>query len=185
MAPLSQFPSIAKDDHEGYMTYALEQAQLSPPASTNFCVGAVLVDGDANAIISTGYSLEIPPDSLGDSGTTHAEQCCFVKVAQKHNLPEERIGEVLPANTVLYTTMEPCNKRLSGNRTCVDRIMRLNGAIKAVYVGVKEPEVFVSPEHGTTGRKKLENAGVAVRFVEGMSERILEVATAGHEKASR
>lgn len=177
----STTPTVAAGDHKGYMNYALEQARLSPPASTKFCVGAVLVDADANAVISTGYSLELPQDSLGDPASTHAEQCCFIKVAQKHNLPEDRIGEVLPSNTVLYTTMEPCNKRLSGNRTCVDRILRLNGAIKTVYVGIKEPEVFVAQEHGTTGRKKLEDAGVAVRFVEGMEGQIHEISTAGHE----
>lgn len=185
MASESSLPTIAAGDHQGYMEFALKQASLSPPEPNNFCVGAVLVDADANTIISTGYSLELPRNSLGDPGTTHAEQCCFIKVAQKHNLPEERIGEVLPADTVLYTTMEPCNKRLSGNRTCVDRILRLNGAIKVVYVGIKEPEVFVAQEHGTTGRKKLEDAGVGVRFVEGLEDRILEVSTAGHDTGSK
>lgn len=174
-------PTIAAGDHKAYMEYALKLAQLSPPASTKFCVGAVLVDADANTIISTGYSLELPQDSLGNPASTHAEQCCFIKVAQKHNLPEERIGEVLPANTVLYTTMEPCNKRLSGNRTCVERILRFNGAIKVVYVGIREPEVFVREN---TGISRLEDAGVPVRFVEGV-ERIYEVSTAGHETKSK
>lgn len=162
------------------MEYALKQALLSPPASTKFCVGAVLVDADSNRIISTDYSLELPRDSLGDLGTTHAEQCCFIKVAQKYDIPEDRIGEVLFANGVLFTTMEPCNKRLSGNGTCVARI-RLNGAVKVVYVSIKEPEAFAAQEHGTTGRKKLEDGGVAIRFVE---ERILEVSTAGHDTGS-
>ena len=174
-------PTIAAGDHKRYMEYALDQARLSPPASTKFCVGAVLVDADKNQILSTGYSLELPMDSLGNPGSAHAEQCCFIKVAQKHSLPEERIGEVLPQNTVLYTTMEPCNKRLSGNRTCVERILRLNGAINVVYVGIKEPEVFVSEN---VGRKRLEDAGVAVRIVEGMQDRILKVSTAGHENSS-
>jgi len=163
-------PNIAAGDHKGYMEYALEQARLSPPAPTKFCVGAVLVDADKNEILSTGYSLELPEN-------THAEQCCFIKVAQKHNLPEERIGEVLPRNTVLYTTMEPCNKRLSGNKTCVERILRLNGAIKVIYVGINEPEKFVGEN---VGRKRLEDAGVVVTFVEGMQDRILEASTAGH-----
>ena len=106
MASDSPHPVIAAGDHKGYMEYALTQARLSPPASTKFCVGAVLVDAVKNEILSTGYSLELPRDSLGDPGTTHAEQCCFIKVAQKHNLPQEqRISEVLPGNTVLYTTM--------------------------------------------------------------------------------
>lgn len=182
MASETPHPAIAAGDHKGFMSYALERARLSPPASTKFCVGAVLVDADKNDILSTGYSLELPRDSHGEPGSTHAEQCCFIKVAQKHNLPEERIGEVLPENTVLYTTMEPCNKRLSGNRTCVERILRLNGAIKVVFVGIKEPEVFVGEN---AGRKRLEGAGVVVEVVEGMQDQILEVSTAGHDSGSK
>lgn len=182
MASEPHHPTIPAGDHQAYMEYALEQARRSPPASTKFCVGAVLVDADSNTILSTGYSLELPRDSLGDPGSTHAEQCCFIKIAQKHNLPEERIGEVLSKKTVLYTTMEPCNKRLSGNRTCVERILRLKGAIGVVYVGIKEPGVFVGEN---LGRKRLEDAGVVVEVVEGMEERILEVSTAGHEVEGR
>jgi pyrimidine deaminase RibD-like protein len=171
-------PTIAAGDHRGYMEFAMDRARLSPPAPTKFCVGAVLVDADENKILSTGYSLELPRDSLGDPGSTHAEQCCFIKVAQQYGLTEEeRIKDVLPKNTVLYTTMEPCNKRLSGNRTCVERIIRLNGAIKVVYVGIKEPEVFVGEN---TGMKRLEEAGIKVHIVEGLQDRILEVSTAGH-----
>ena len=182
MASEPSHPTIAAGDHKGYMEYALEQARLSPPAPTKFCVGAVLVDADKNEILSTGYSMELPGNAPADPGNTHAEQCCFIKVAQKHNLSEERLGEVLPKNTVLYTTMEPCNKRLSGNRTCVERILRLNGAIKVVYVGIKEPEIFIGEN---VGRKRLEDAGVVVTFVEGMQDRILEVSTAGHGKQSK
>ena len=154
------------------MEYALEQAQKSPPRSTKFCVGAVLLDASTNTIIATGYSLELP-------GNTHAEQTCFLKVAEKHNLPEEKIGEKLPENTVLYTTMEPCNKRLSGNLTCVERILRLGNAIKVVYVGIKEPEKFVGEN---LGRARLENAGIKVEHVqdEVLEKRIKETATAGH-----
>ena len=163
--------------NERYMQLAIEQAKLSPPASTKFCVGAILADADANAIISTGHSLELPHNALGEPDSTHAEQCCFIKVANKQNLPEERIGEALPKNTVLYTTMEPCNKRLSGKTTCAERILSLNGAIKMVYVGIKEPEVFVGKNEGI---KRLEDAGIPVQFVQGMTEQILEISTAGH-----
>ncbi|MDI1493192.1 MAG: hypothetical protein OHK93_004980 [Ramalina farinacea] len=176
------FPSIREGDHESYMNFALERARLSPPASTKFCVGAVLVDAGNNQILSTGYSLELPRDSLGDPGTTHAEQCCFIKIAQKHDVPEERIGDFLPEKTVLYTTMEPCNKRLSGNRTCVDRILRLNGAIKTVYVGIGEPEVFVGKN---TGREKLEAAGVKVVILHDMHDRIMKVSMAGHDSETK
>jgi pyrimidine deaminase RibD-like protein len=177
MTSETSHPRIAAGHHKGYMEYALKQARLSPPAPTKFCVGAVLVDADKNEILSTGYSMELPGDRPGDPGNTHAEQCCFIKIAEKYNLPEEQIGEVLPKNTVLYTTMEPCNRRLSGNRTCVERILRLAGAIKVVYVGIKEPEIFIGDN---TGIKRLEDAGVVVQFVEGMEDLILEVSTAGH-----
>jgi len=90
---------------------------------------------------------------------------------------EERLADVLPEETVLYTTVEPCFKRLSGNLPCVERILRLGKAIKTVYVGVKEPEKFVGEN---TGRKMLEDAGIKVVLVQGMEKEILDVATAGH-----
>ncbi|KAL8788308.1 MAG: hypothetical protein Q9195_007364 [Heterodermia aff. obscurata] len=171
-------PSIPPNDHKAYMSYALSRAQLSPPSPTKFCIGAVLVDADQNPILSTGYSLELPPaHPEHDPGSTHAEQVCFLKIAQQHNLPESQIGSVLPPNTVLYTTMEPCNKRLSGNRTCVERILGLGGAVKVVYVGIREPGVFVGENRGM---ERLREAGVGVEIVEGMEEEILEVARAGH-----
>jgi pyrimidine deaminase RibD-like protein len=180
MASRSTQPALAVGDHEAFMEYALEQAQKSPPAANKFCVGAVLVDADKGEVLSTGYSLEYPRDYKGDLGTTHAEQCCFIKVADEHNLPEERIAEVLPPNTVLYTTMEPCNERLSGNTTCATRILRLNGAIKTVYVGIREPRTFIVKNDG---QKRLEEGGVKVVFpVEHMHDRIIEISMAGHPK---
>ena len=87
------------------------------------------------------------------------------------------MADVLPMDTVLYTTVEPCSKRLSGHLPCVERILRLGTAIKTVYVGVHEPEKFVGEN---TGRKMLEDAGIMVVPVQGMETEILEVATAGH-----
>ena len=79
--------------------------------------------------------------------------------------------------------METCNKRLSGNRTCVNRILGLNGAIKVVYVGIKELETFIGE---SVGSSRLEDAGVVMKKgVEGMEDRILEVSTAGHRKKSQ
>lgn len=172
MASSMSHPPIKAGCHFAYMEYALEQAQKSPPGPAKFCVGAVLLDAGTNTIIATGYSLELP-------GNTHAEQICFMKVAEQHNIPEEKIGEKLLEITVLYTTMEPCNKRLSGNLSCVDRILRLGNAIITVYVGIKEPEKFVGEN---LGRARLENAGIKVEHVkdEGMKKRILEASTASH-----
>ncbi|XWW95649.1 hypothetical protein V2A60_003615 [Cordyceps javanica] len=178
MQSQTRYPAIAVRDHEGFMELALVEAQKSPPAGNKFCVGAVLVDEDTGQVLSTGYSLEYPRDYKGDKGTTHAEQCCFIKISDENNLPEALIHQVLPPNTVLYTTMEPCNERLSGNTTCATRILRLNGAIKTVYVGIREPGTFIA---NNDGQKRLEDAGVNVVYpVEHWRDRITAISTAGH-----
>jgi len=173
-----EYPTVTVGDHEAFMEFALVQAAKSPPASNKFCVGAVLVDEDKGEVLSTGYSLEYLQDYKGDRGTTHAEQCCFIKIADKHDLPEERIHEVLPANTVLYTTMEPCSERLSSNTTCVTRILRLKDAIKTVYVGIREPGTFIANKNG---QEMLESNGVKVVYpVEHLQQKIVEVTMNGH-----
>ena len=161
-------------NHVEYMRQALELARKSPPKPTNYRVGALLVDTKTDTVLATGYTLEC-------EGNTHAEQSCFIKLAEAHKVAEDALGDVLPEGTVLYATVEPCFKRLSGNLPCVERIIRLGNAIKTVYVGVKEPEKFVGEN---TGRKQLEDAGIEVVLVEGMEKEILEVATAGHIKDS-
>lgn len=161
-------------DHGAYMRLALAEAKKSPPKPSNFCVGAVLVDENDGTILATGYTLEL-------EGNTHAEQCALQKYASSHRLPEERVGEVLPEKTVIYTTMEPCGKRLSGNLPCVDRIVRTrdspNGGIKKVYLGVKEPEKFVGEN---VGRAKLEGHEIQCILVPGLEDEILAIATSGH-----
>lgn len=161
---------IKAKDHRAYMEYALGQARKSPPRSTNYAVGAVLVDASTNTILADGYTLEL-------EGNTHAEQCCLMKLSKKYGVPEEALGDVLPPNLVLYTTVEPCSKRLSGNLPCAERILRLAGVIKTVYVGVLEPQKFVQEN---TGRAALEEAGMQFVHVGGMEDEILAVAKAGH-----
>lgn len=162
--------SIAPGDHLAYMRYALSFAEKAPPKPTNFCVGAVLVDEGANRILSTGYTMELP-------GNTHAEQCCLAKTEESGVLEIGAAAQKL----VLYTTMEPCNKRASGNVPCTETILKTRenstGGIKVVYVGVTEPEKFVGEN---VGRVKLEEAGIEYVHVPGLEDEILGVATAGH-----
>lgn len=69
--------------------------------------------------------------------------------------------------------MEPGNKRLSGNRPCVDRIIALP-SIESVYVGVREPETFIRNNNGIA---RLRNSGVNIVQIENMAlkQKILEV----------
>lgn len=169
---MAELPIIAAGDHPAYMRYAVSLARRAPPKPTNFCVGAVLVDEATNRILSTGYTMELP-------GNTHAEQCCLAK--KETEKPQE--GEATPEKLVLYTTMEPCNKRASGNTPCTETILATgedaNGGIRVVYVGVKEPEKFIGQN---TGRAKLEQAGIEYIHVRGLEKEILEVATSGHKE---
>jgi pyrimidine deaminase RibD-like protein len=159
------------DVHFEYLRQALDLARKSPPKTTNYRVGALLIDSKTDTILATGYTLEC-------EGNTHAEQSCLIKIAEEYGTPEERLAEILPESTVLYTTVEPCFKRLSGNMPCVERILRLRNNIKTVYVGVIEPEKFVGQNSGI---KQLEEAGIEVILVKGMEDEILKVATAGHK----
>lgn len=167
----STMPEIKPNDHRAYMELALSLARKSPPKPTNYRVGAVVVDQSTNKVLANGYTLEL-------EGNTHAEQCCLIKLAGAHGVPEERLAEVLPKDLVLYTTVEPCSKRLSGNMPCAERILRLAGVVKTVYVGVMEPKKFVADN---TGREALEKAGIQFVHIEGLEDEILNVAKAGHE----
>lgn len=172
----SEMPSISALDHERYMRLALSIAEQSIPRPTNFRVGAVLVDEGTNEILSTGYTLELP-------GNTHAEQCCLDKYCTMKEVSVDDIGNVLPGRSALYTTMEPCDRRASGNVSCTERILQTKsgtgGRITTVYHGVQEPIIFVGYN---TGRMKLEEGGVTCVHISGFEEDILKVATAGHKR---
>ncbi|KAL9603144.1 MAG: hypothetical protein Q9219_001347 [cf. Caloplaca sp. 3 TL-2023] len=101
---MDDHPQISPLDHVEFMRYALALAQKSPPKPTNFRVGALLVDEAENRILASGFTLELP-------GNTHAEQCALQKYSSAHGVAEVDLGKVLPTQTVLYTTMEPCQKR--------------------------------------------------------------------------
>lgn len=162
----------------GFMKYAAKRGRLGSPEPGKFCVGAVLADGDTGKILSTGYYLEFPADKDGDKGTTHAEQCCFMKVAQQHGLPtaraEEHIKDVLPKNTILYTTMEPCRARSHGARPCCERIIALSGVLKTVFNGINSPASPTADRDKC--RQKLEAGGIEFVTVVEAEKMCYEVA---------
>lgn len=154
------------------MRHCLDLARQSSPKPTNFRVGAVIIRLSDDKIVAEGFTLQLP-------GNTHAEQCCLMKLAEQHSTSEEDLFQSITEPHALYTTVEPCFKRLSGNMPCVERVLRQKSWIKTVYVGVQEPETFVGQN---PGRKVLEDAGIEVVHIQGLEDNILEVATAGHIK---
>ncbi|OJJ47198.1 hypothetical protein ASPZODRAFT_25265 [Penicilliopsis zonata CBS 506.65] len=193
------------DPHTFYLRKCLALAERSPPRPTNFRVGAILVSrktdhhdpkketGDItdDRILSSGYTMEL-------AGNTHAEQCCLANLAAVHGIPDDRVAEILPYEVgrklVMYVTMEPCGRRLSGNTPCVQRIVATRNSsssngdgdgdgfkrlgIEKVYFGVKEPGTFVGQSEGC---KILTEAGIEWELVSGLEREILQVAVAGHE----
>ena len=168
--------------HLEYMTLALEYARKCEPTPTAFCVGAVLVEGSSHTVIATGYSRELP-------GNTHAEQNCITKLLSSESGPiTVAAGEI--AMYSLYTTMEPCSERLSGNIPCTNSIIQYNeseerklkglGRIEALYVGVKEPSDFIKKN---IGEEKLTASGLGYVHISGLEKEILEVARRGHHNA--
>lgn len=143
--------SIAEDDNEAYMRLAIQEAWKAQSVDTAYSVGAVLVkDGK---VLATGYSREFP-------GNTHAEECAFAKLKEPgmKGIPEEFHG------ADLYTTLEPCSKRLSGKRPCVLRC--IEAKVKRVIVGAMEPTTFVQCE----GVAQLQDVGIQVEVVPNMMD---------------
>ncbi|CBQ68716.1 related to CAX4-required for full levels of dolichol-linked oligosaccharides [Sporisorium reilianum SRZ2] len=145
--------------HYAMMLTALSEADKSPPTDTAFCVGCVIcVTSDEAArsssqILATGFSRELP-------GNTHAEQCALDKLVSDF-LPKHQHNAAKEAPTLdldLYTTMEPCSERLSGNLPCVQRILRFN----------EQNDVYVLPrslvQHALSSNQTGSSADVAVRL---------------------
>ena len=142
--------TVSSDGHIKLMKLAIEQAHLSKPVESAYCVGCVIVPASTaemydskTALIkisATGFSRELP-------GNTHAEECALMKM---------REAGVSAAGCDMYTTMEPCSKRLSGKAPCVKHV--IEAKVGRVFVGVREPDHFVKCE----GVHKLVAAGIEV-----------------------
>ena len=180
------------EDHLSYLRQALDLARKSPPKPTNFRVGALLVSYpddivSSAKVLSTGYTLEL-------EGNTHAEQCALTKLASQHSIPESQLGSVLTpeANVTLYTSLEPCGVRLSGNTPCVQRIIATRGlpyqsdsaggnagGIRKVIFGAKEPGTFVKDSESC---RMMTEAAIDWEYIPDLNDEILAVAKEGHKQ---
>ncbi|KAJ1953667.1 hypothetical protein GGI12_005966 [Dipsacomyces acuminosporus] len=122
------------------MRLAIAEGAKCSSVETAYNVGAVIVKN--GRVLSSGYSRQIP-------GNTHAEQCALITL-------HEQMGEDAAKGATMYTTMEPCSKRLSGNKPCVERVVE--AGIAKVFVGIAEPPNFVQ----CTGIEELRNRGIEV-----------------------
>jgi len=151
--------------HVECMRKALALARKCRPIPTAFCVGCVVTKTGTSAVIASGYSREL-------EGNTHAEECALRKLLLGQD------GKVPTGDLDLYTTMEPCSLRLSGNSPCTDRILAFNRAlapscrIANIYLAVVEPSDFVNCD----GINRLHAAGLSISQVQGFQDVCLRVA---------
>ena len=114
-----------------------------------FGVGVVIFDQN-NRFISAGYTNEVP--------NCHAEEVAINKAVN---------SKVTLLNAILYSTLEPCSKRLSGKMACCFRI--IEAGIKRVYFGCKEPPEFVQ----CNGSELLISHGIEVIQIKSLEQECL------------
>jgi diaminohydroxyphosphoribosylaminopyrimidine deaminase/5-amino-6-(5-phosphoribosylamino)uracil reductase len=116
----------------------IELSRRCPPSDSAFCVGAVLAGSDGS-VLATGYSRE-------RGGHDHAEEVALAKAA------EQAVDGSTLAGATMYTSLEPCCRRLSRPTSCAELIVA--AGIARVVLAWIEPPLFV-PGGGTqwlTGR---------------------------------
>ena len=105
-----------------FLRQAIELSRRCPPSDSAFSVGAVIVSGDGS-VLATGYSRESDPYD-------HAEEAALAKVT----------GVPLSGATI-YSSLEPCLRRLSRPRSCCELITA--AGIARVVLAWREPPIFV------------------------------------------
>lgn len=116
---------------------AVDRASRCPPSDTAFSVGALVVGPDGE-VLADGWSRRRDPYD-------HAEESA---------LADLRGG--VPAGSTVYSSLEPCGRRLSRPRPCA-RLLLDAGIVRVVFAW-REPALFVEAD----GAAVLRAGGVEV-----------------------
>jgi diaminohydroxyphosphoribosylaminopyrimidine deaminase/5-amino-6-(5-phosphoribosylamino)uracil reductase len=118
---------------------AIELSRRCPPSDSAFSVGAVLV-GAGGGVLATGYSREREPHD-------HAEEVALARAAEVGavevgavEVGAVEVGAEL-AGATMYTSLEPCLRRLSRPRSCAELIVA--AGVRRVVLAWIEPPLFV------------------------------------------
>ena len=138
--------SIAEDDRR-WLRRAIELARRCPPSDSAFSVGAVVVDAGGTEI-AAGWSRQT-------DDKVHAEEAALASLPAS----DPRL-----AGATIYSSLEPCRRRLSRPRPCTELIVA--AGIRRVVFAWREPALFVEGK----GAGALEAAGVEVVEVADLAE---------------
>jgi pyrimidine deaminase RibD-like protein len=114
-------------DDLSWLREAIELSRRCPPSDSAFSVGAVLV-GAGGGVLATGYSREREPHD-------HAEEVALARAA------DAATGGAELAGATMYTSLEPCRRRLSRPRSCAELIVA--AGVRRVVLAWTEPPLFV------------------------------------------
>jgi diaminohydroxyphosphoribosylaminopyrimidine deaminase/5-amino-6-(5-phosphoribosylamino)uracil reductase len=117
-----------------WLAAAIDLSRQCPPSASAFSVGAVLVAADGS-VIATGYSRERDPHD-------HAEEVALARAAAAPpggETPGEAARRL--AKATIYSSLEPCLRRLSRPRSCCELIVA--AGIRRVVLAWLEPPLFV------------------------------------------
>ena len=131
---------------------AIEISKKCSPVDRAFSVGALVFDKEGR-LVSTGFSRETDPN-------VHAEEAALNKASTSH-------ADL--AGGTIYSSLEPCGRRLSGRKSCTDKI--IEAGITRVVFAMSEPPVFVD----ATGVTKLRAAGIEVAIIDALAEPVKKV----------
>jgi len=151
-------PAAQSEADFGWLTAAIDLSRQCPPSASAFSVGAVLVAADGS-VIATGYSRERDPHE-------HAEEVALARAAAvpAGGGPSPAAAGGLAAAT-MYSSLEPCRRRLSRPRSCSELIV--GAGIRRVVLAWLEPPVFVPGG----GARWLREQGVTVAEIPELAAR--------------
>jgi pyrimidine deaminase RibD-like protein len=179
----------AAADH-GWLREAIELSRRCPPSDSAFSVGAILV-APGGSVMATGYSRELDPHdhaeevALAKAGglpSSERPPAAGAGPGEPFHLSRtsDPAGPNSPANpsgftghgvaglagVTMYSSLEPCRRRLSRPRSCAELIVA--AGIGRVVLAWREPPVFVPGggadwlrEQGVTVEEMPELAGAA------------------------
>lgn len=161
--------SGATEADRRWLTAAVELSRLCSPTSTNYAVGAIIVDRDG-AAIATGFTGEAGPRH-------HAEEVAFGKLTGEvtGKRAGERTGGVSGRpgldlrGATIYTSLEPCTTRKSRPGTCTDLI--LAAGLQRVVLALREPLIFADCD----GVEALTRRGVEVVEISELADLVRSV----------
>ena len=135
-----------------WMAETIALSRRSPPSTTAFSVGALIVDA-AGTVLTTGWSRPQNPHD-------HAEEAAILALGP---------GWTAAPGSTLYSSMEPCSARASRPRSCTQLI--LAAGISRVVFAWREPSIFVEGR----GAELLAAGGVEVVELPELAAAVREV----------